>query len=122
MAFELDLADLDERLARVTARVVDRDSGAGVPEARATLKADTSAHRRNDLQDASPDAEGRLSFTRVIPGKHELTTDKQPSTVSSFIWRTSKRARSAALATTAQSAASSLSVDLASSSARLQRR
>jgi len=73
LAFEIDLATMDARFARVTARVLDRDTGAPALDAVGTLKADTSAHRRHDLQDVAPDEEGLMTFERVIPGQHELT-------------------------------------------------
>jgi hypothetical protein len=73
LVFEIDLADLDRRFASVSVRLVDRDSGAPVTrDAKATLKANTSAHRRNDLNEVTPDASGDLLFERVVPGQHEL--------------------------------------------------
>ena len=77
LRFEIDLADIDERLARVRLRLVDRDSGERVREgARATLKANTSAHRRHDLQERAPDENGAIDFVRVIPGAHELSIQR----------------------------------------------
>ena len=73
IVFEIDMDVIDAGLARVSAQLVDRDSGAAVLNARCTLKADTSAHRRGDLSEVLPNDTGRLVFERVIPGKHELT-------------------------------------------------
>ncbi|MEE8147596.1 MAG: hypothetical protein V3T24_08335, partial [Longimicrobiales bacterium] len=73
LLFEIDMAVIDASLARVRARLVDRDSGAPITDARATLKADTSAHRRLDLSNEVPDDMGLLTFERVMPGQHELT-------------------------------------------------
>jgi hypothetical protein len=76
LVFTLDQAALDKRFASVTATLVDRDSGRGVREASATLKAERSAHRHRDLRNRSPDDTGRITFRRVIPGGHELTVTR----------------------------------------------
>jgi|GEM_PF-3471549 len=73
LVFLLDLEVMLTGLATVRLKLVDRDSGAPVVEAEATLKADTSAHRRGDLSELSPSAEGELVFEHVVPGEHELT-------------------------------------------------
>lgn len=71
--FSIDQADLDAALATVRFRLVDKDSGAPVREAEATLKADISAHRRKDLSSQPPGEDGLYVFERVMPGQHELT-------------------------------------------------
>jgi hypothetical protein len=76
LVFEIDLAALDSRFARVVARVVDRHTGVPVLGALGTLKADTSAHRRHDLQEVASDEDGLIVFERVIPGQHELTVTR----------------------------------------------
>ena len=73
IVFGVDLAALEAGMASVSCTLVDRDSRAPVIDASATLKADTSAHRRGDLSDQAPDQAGVLRFARVIPGQHELT-------------------------------------------------
>ena len=72
VVFELDPEALLGRLATVRLRVVD-PTGAPVEGARVTLKADTSAHRRDDLSEVATDREGRVELVHVIPGTHELT-------------------------------------------------
>jgi len=76
VVFELGRAALEARLARVRLRVRERDSGRPVLDARATLKADTSAHRRKDLSDVGSDEAGRIVFERVLPGEHELSVQR----------------------------------------------
>ncbi len=71
--FRLGLPSMDASMASVTLRVLDAQTKAPVLEVDATLKADTSSHRRNQLSHQAPDADGRLTFGRVIPGQHELT-------------------------------------------------
>jgi len=72
LGFELDRAALSERFAEVRLRLVDLVSGEPVREAAAELKANTSAHRRHDLEHVPPDDVGRIRFRDVIPGAHDL--------------------------------------------------
>lgn len=78
-ARELDFTLDAERFARgfatLALRVVDAPGGAPVRGALATLKADTSAHRRADQAKVPPDADGRWLFTSVIPGRYELSVE-----------------------------------------------
>ena len=76
LVFEIEPNDLEARFATVSLRLVDRRTGRPVDEAQATLKANTSAHRRHDLQSVSPGRDGRLVFQRVMPGRHELTVHR----------------------------------------------
>ena len=81
LVFRVDQTDLDASLAQLTARLVDAESGTPITDARATLKADTSAHRRDDLSNRSPGDDGMLRFEHVIPGRHELTIEREGSLV-----------------------------------------
>ncbi|MDA1263727.1 MAG: hypothetical protein O2816_01455 [Planctomycetota bacterium] len=76
VTFELSLEDHLRGMARVRARLIDKDSGTPVIDAVATLKADTSAHRRGDLSEVTPSDEGELIFAHVMPGEHELTIQR----------------------------------------------
>ena len=71
VVFRIDASAFERRFARLTLRVVDP---AGVPrdDAVVTLRADTSAHRREEHSKVSSDADGRVAFERVLPGRHEL--------------------------------------------------
>ena len=73
VAFSVDLEALERGMASLQFQLVDRESGAPVTDAVATLSADIFAHRRADLSEQAPDAEGRMRFARVIPGQYELT-------------------------------------------------
>jgi hypothetical protein len=70
--FRLDADAFERCFASVALRTLD-GSGAPLAGARATLKPDTSAHRRSDLADVESDADGRIAFARVIPGRAELS-------------------------------------------------
>jgi hypothetical protein len=72
VAFHIDARAFEQAFACVKLRVVD-GAGAPIPRARCTLKPDTSAHRRGDLADLASDAEGRITFARVMPGRAELS-------------------------------------------------
>lgn len=72
LVFRIDQATLDARFSRLRVRAVDAGGG-GLADATATLKADTSAHRRDDQADVTPDAQGSFEFTAVVPGRYELT-------------------------------------------------
>ena len=76
VVFELDRTALEGRLARVRLAVRERDADRPVLDARATLKADTSAHRRRDLSDVASDPDGGIVFERVVPGDHQLTVQR----------------------------------------------
>ena len=71
--FRLDAAALESRFATLTLRVVDAATERALPDARVTLRADTSAHRRADLHDVVPDSEGRVTIGRIVPGLYELS-------------------------------------------------
>jgi len=73
--FRIDVETLETRFATLTLRVVDAEDGGGLPDALVTLRADTSAHRRGDLHDVSPDAEGRVVIERIVPGLYELSVN-----------------------------------------------
>jgi hypothetical protein len=74
VVFELDAAALESRFATLRLRVADR-SGAPIAGARATLRADTSAHRRADQARVGSDADGRIELARVVPGRYELVVE-----------------------------------------------
>ncbi|MFT7670513.1 MAG: hypothetical protein ACI8X5_003222 [Planctomycetota bacterium] len=71
--FTVDLAAMTSGLASVRLQLLDKDSATPVVDANGTLKADTSAHRRGDQSEQSPDNNGVLYFERVVPGEYELT-------------------------------------------------
>jgi len=73
VVFSVDLEALERGMASLQFQLVDRESGAPVRDAVATLTADRSAHRRADLSEQVPDAEGGMRFARLIPGQYGLT-------------------------------------------------
>ena len=79
IVFRIDRSALEERFARVTARIVDPKDHAPVASALVTLRADTSAHRRTDLTNVPSNAEGRVALERVVPGRYELTVSRGES-------------------------------------------
>ena len=72
VVFRLNAQSLRGRLARLELRAVDAASRLPLPEARLTLKADTSAHRRPDQADVRATADGRLVLEHIVPGRYEL--------------------------------------------------
>jgi hypothetical protein len=76
VVFHLDQAGYDAACARVKLRVVDARTRAPIPDARVTLRADDAPHRRKDQENVVPDGGGRVEFTRVLPGKYELTVTR----------------------------------------------
>lgn len=74
ITFTLRQADLDARFAWLGLRVVEPGSSP-IPDARVTLKADTSAHRRREQSKVATDSDGRVEFERVVPGDYELLTE-----------------------------------------------
>ena len=77
VAFAISPEDLLARFARLELRLIDADTGQAAIDASATLKAETSAHRRADLSDHVPDQGGRLVFERIVPGPYDLTVTRQ---------------------------------------------
>jgi hypothetical protein len=73
IVFVLDLPELERTFARLSLRVVDAQSGRPIAGAKVTVRADTSAHRRKDLENVETGADGRVEIARVIPGGHELS-------------------------------------------------
>lgn len=74
--FIIDAKAMTAGCASLRYRLVDRNSGAPVSEASSTLKADISAHRRDDLSRRSPGPDGTMVFQPVMPGEHELTIER----------------------------------------------
>jgi hypothetical protein len=79
VVFRLDAAMLEQRFATVRMRVVDAPGGSPRNDVRVTLKADTSAHRRNDQANVQPDSGGRVALARIVPGRYELTIESEGS-------------------------------------------
>jgi hypothetical protein len=73
VVFRIDRKALDDRLARLTARVVDVKSHNPVSNALVTLRADISAHRRSDLGKQPTGNDGRIELTHIVPGRYEFT-------------------------------------------------
>jgi hypothetical protein len=72
--FKLRHADLEARFAALSLRVVDA-TGAPVAGARATLKADNSAHRRAEQMEVPSGADGRVAFPPAVPGEYEVLVE-----------------------------------------------
>jgi 5-hydroxyisourate hydrolase-like protein (transthyretin family) len=79
IAFRIDRAALEVRFARVSVRVVDATSHAPVANARVTLRADLSAHRRADLTNVPSGDDGRVELANVVPGRYELSVARGDS-------------------------------------------
>jgi hypothetical protein len=75
VAFELGLDAFDERCASLRLRVIDALAKVPLPDAKLTLRADTSAHRRDDQDEVGPDGDGVVEFQRILPGRYELTVE-----------------------------------------------
>ena len=69
--FRFDAEDLLGAFSRLHLRVID-PGGVPLPEARVTLRADNSGHRRGDLMDVAPDDGGHVTLERIMPGENEL--------------------------------------------------
>jgi len=76
VAFELGLEDFDERCATLRLRVIDGLTHVPLPDAEVTLRADTSAHRREDQREVAPDGDGVVELQRILPGRYELTVER----------------------------------------------
>jgi len=74
VGFVLDASDLEPRFATLALHVTNA-AGAPATDARVTLRADTSAHRREDQGDVAPDSDGRVEFTRIVPGRYEFVIE-----------------------------------------------
>jgi len=70
--FVLSPEELDAGLARLELVVVDRDTGAPLEGTLGGLRADSAAARRSDHSDLPSAADGKLVFTRIVPGRYEL--------------------------------------------------
>jgi hypothetical protein len=73
VVFTLDARAFAAHLATLTLRVVDAATGAPLSDAPLTLLADTSAYRRRDHHEVLPDAEGLVTFDRIVPDRYELS-------------------------------------------------
>jgi hypothetical protein len=73
VVFHIDRAALEDRFARLIVRVIDAQSRAPVADARVTLRADNSSHRRPDLTNVASGADGRVELVNVVPGRYELS-------------------------------------------------
>ncbi len=76
LVFRISPAEHEASLARLRLRVLDAQTQAPVAGARATLRADTSAHRRADQEGVPTRDDGTLEFVRVVPGRYELTVQR----------------------------------------------
>jgi hypothetical protein len=76
VVFRIDRGALDERFASVKARIVDPKDHAPVAQAHVTLRADTSAHRREDLTDRPSGNDGRIELARIVPGRYEFQVSR----------------------------------------------
>lgn len=72
LLFRIEPEQLDARLATLRLRVVAEEDGSPVPDAKLTLSAEVSAHRRAEHHDLTADAQGRFELTRIVPGSYEL--------------------------------------------------
>ncbi len=73
IVFRLDRSVFDQRFAKLSLRVVDSADSSPVADARATLLADDSAHRRDDHAKLAVREDGRLTIERIVPGRYELS-------------------------------------------------
>jgi hypothetical protein len=76
VVFELGLEDFDARCARLRLRVIDALTKVPLPDAEVTLRADNSAHRREDQHEIAPDDDGVVELRRILPGRYELTVER----------------------------------------------
>jgi hypothetical protein len=74
--FRLSLAELEKTLARLRLRVLEAQGDTPVVGAKATLRADTSAHRRADQGNVPTHDDGSAEFARIVPGRYELTVER----------------------------------------------
>lgn len=72
VAFRLDADALLARLSSLALRVVAAETGAPLPGARVTLRAEVSAHRRAEHAKVAPDPDGRVRLERIVPGEYDL--------------------------------------------------
>jgi len=79
IVFRIDRPALDERFARVTARIVDPKDHAPVEKAFVTLRADNSSHRRKDQTNVPSNAEGRVVLEHIVPGRYEFAVARGDS-------------------------------------------
>lgn len=77
--FRMELEDLQARLATLRLRVVAAETGAPATDARVTLRANSSAHRRSEQIDRRVGPDGRLELTRIVPGSYELAVTRGES-------------------------------------------
>ncbi len=73
VVFQLDPQEFLERTSQLTLRVVDRTGRAPLTDSIVTLKADTSAHRREEHLNARPDSHGFVRLENVVPGRYDLS-------------------------------------------------
>jgi len=76
VVFRLSLTELEKTLARLRLRVLAAQGDTPVVGAKATLRADTSAHRRADQENVPTREDGSVEFTRIVPGRYELTVER----------------------------------------------
>lgn len=70
--FTLSPDTLEAAFAEIWLRVVD-EAGVACSDARVTMRADTSAHRRKEHENVAPDSTGIARLTRLVPGLYELS-------------------------------------------------
>jgi hypothetical protein len=74
--FVLSPEDVDAGLARLELVVVERGTHTPIEGARGGIRADSSAARRGDHSEVTSAADGKLTFTRVVPGRYELWIER----------------------------------------------
>ncbi len=79
IVFRIDRAALDERFARVTARIVDPKDHAPIEKAFVTLRADNSSHRRKDQTNVPSKTDGRVVLEHIVPGRYEFAVARGDS-------------------------------------------
>lgn len=83
--FELSADEVDAGLARLELVVVERGTDTPIEGVRSGIRADSSAARRGDHSDVTSEADGKLIFTRIVPGRYELWVQRGESQHQDFI-------------------------------------
>ena len=76
VVFRLSSSAMERCFAHLRLRVLESHGDTPVAGAQATLRADTSAHRRKDQERVPTADDGSVEFARIVPGRYELTVQR----------------------------------------------